>query len=137
MQHDPIADMLTIVRNAALAGKRSVRVPYSRLKHTIAQKLFQAGYLAGVDLAERGAKKEIVVLLKYEKRRDPYARPKSAIHGLERVSKTSRRVYSGARAIGKPRRGIGTYLLTTPKGVLLAEEARREGVGGEVLVAVW
>ncbi len=137
MQHDPIADMLSSIRNAAAVGKPSVRVPYSRLKHAIAQKLFQAGYLAGVDLAERGPKKEVVMLLKYEKRRDPYEKPKSVIHGLRRVSKTSRRVYTGARSLGRPLRGAGTYILTTPKGVLLAEEARREGVGGEVLLAVW
>lgn len=137
MQHDPLADMLTAIRNAAKVGKPSVRVPYSRLRHAIAQKLFQAGYLAGVDLAGKGVKKEIVIMLKYEKRRDPYAKPQSVIHGLERVSKTSRRVYAGADQLRQPRKGIGTYILTTSKGVLLAQEARREGVGGEVLVAVW
>jgi small subunit ribosomal protein S8 len=131
MMTDPIADMLTRIRNATNARKPSVDVPYSREKERIARVLVSEGYLTSASMIDgepRG-------ILRIELRYDPQRRP--VILGIRRVSRPSLRVYVGADEIPSVRRGLGINVLSTPKGVLVDRDARRENVGGELLCTVW
>jgi small subunit ribosomal protein S8 len=133
---DPIADMLARIRNASLVGHPVVEMPSSKLKVAIARILKSEGYIENYRVVERSdqPRYRLVVYLKYVgERRDR----RSVISGLERVSKPGRRIYTRADKIPWVRSGMGIAILTTPKGVLTGQQARRLGVGGEVLCYVW
>ena len=126
---DPIADMLTIIRNGCQAQKQEVTVLYSRLKTEILRVILEEGYINNFTLDAK--KRKITIMLKYAKNGE------SVIRNLERISKSSRRVYVSKHEIPKVLGGLGTAILTTPVGVLSDREARRKGVGGEVIAHVY
>jgi small subunit ribosomal protein S8 len=131
---DPIADMLTRIRNATLAHHTRVDVPASTLKVEIARILEREGYIQGfkvVEPKEGAVQKSIRISLKYGPRGE------RVITGIERVSRPGRRVYFGNTEVPSVFGGLGTSILTTSRGVMTGREARREGVGGEVLCNVW
>jgi small subunit ribosomal protein S8 len=131
MTADPIADMLTRVRNALIARHPKVDVPASRLKNEIARILKEEGYVLNYKLTEEGAKKYIRLYLKYTQSNLP------VISRVERVSRPGCRVYVGNKDIPRVLGGLGINILTTPKGVMTGNTARKEGVGGEVLCQIW
>jgi small subunit ribosomal protein S8 len=134
MQSDPIADLLTRIRNAIAVKHASVAVPHSKIKLAVAQILKDEGYVEGVTVTDEKPVQMIVITLKYwGKRREQ--RP--VITNLQRISKPGRRVYVGKNEIPWVLSGMGISILTTPKGVMTGQRARREGVGGEVLCYVW
>jgi small subunit ribosomal protein S8 len=127
--HDPIADMLTRIRNAQLVGHAEVTMPASRLKRAIAQVLKQEGYIEDFAMRENGVKHELAIALKY------YAgRP--VIERLERVSKPGLRVYKGRDDIPRVMNGLGVAIVSTSRGVMTDRKARADGLGGEVLCIV-
>ncbi|MDX2182248.1 MAG: 30S ribosomal protein S8 [Bryobacteraceae bacterium] len=128
---DPIADMLTRVRNAIIARHPKVDVPSSKLKVEIARIMKEEGYILNYKLAEEGSKKTIKIYLKYTPANLP------VISKLERVSRPGCRVYVGSDDIPRVLGGLGVNILTTPKGVMTGAAARKQGVGGEVLCQVW
>ena len=128
---DPIADMLTRVRNATAARKASVDVPWSRHKEEIARVLVQEGYLGAAATIEAEPRRVLRIDLRYDNQRRP------VITGIRRVSRPSLRVYVGMDKIPAVRGGLGINVLSTPKGVLVDRDARREKVGGEVICTVW
>lgn len=130
MTSDPIADMLTRVRNAMLARHAKVDVPASKLKTEIARILKEEGYIANYKLTEEGAKKSIRIYLKYTPGNVP------VIAQIERVSRPGCRVYVGSGDVPRVLGGLGINILTTAKGVMTGATARKEGVGGEVLCQV-
>jgi small subunit ribosomal protein S8 len=126
---DPIADMLTRIRNAQMVEKPSVTMPASKLKVAIAQVLKDEGYIDGYELAGEVAKRELRIGLKY------YAgRP--VIEKLERVSRPGLRIYKGRQDLPNVMNGLGVAIVTTPKGVMTDRKARQVGIGGEVLCYV-
>ncbi|HVL35724.1 MAG TPA: 30S ribosomal protein S8 [Burkholderiales bacterium] len=126
---DPIADMLTRIRNAQMVGHAEVVMPASRLKASIARVLKDEGYIDDFALRENGVRKELAIALKY------YAgRP--VIERLERVSKPGLRVYKGRDDIPRVMNGLGVAILSTSRGLMTDRKARAEGVGGEVLCIV-
>jgi small subunit ribosomal protein S8 len=126
---DPIADMLTRIRNAQLVEKAAVTMPASKLKVAIAQVLKDEGYIDGYRVVDDGGKRQLEIGLKY------YAgRP--VIERIERVSRPGLRVYKGRDAIPQVMNGLGVAIVTTPKGVMTDRKARQTGVGGEVLCYV-
>lgn len=131
MTADPIADMLTRVRNALAARHAKVDVPASRLKTEIARILKDEGYILNYKATEEGAKKYIRLYLKYTPQNT------SVISKIERVSRPGCRVYTGSKEIQRVLGGLGISILTTPKGVMTGSAARKEGVGGEVLCRIW
>jgi len=128
---DPIADMLTRIRNGAAARKASIDVPWSRQKAEIARVLVEEGYLESATVVEAAPRNVLRIGLRYDGQR------RSVIEGLKRVSRPSLRVYVGAKEIPNVRRGLGINLLSTPRGVLVDREARRAKVGGEVICTIW
>jgi small subunit ribosomal protein S8 len=127
--HDPIADMLTRIRNAQLVGHTEVSMPASQLKSAIARVLKDEGYIEDFATRDNGAKKELAIALKY------YAgRP--VIERLERVSKPGLRVYKGRDDIPRVMNGLGVAILSTSRGVMTDRKARADGLGGEVLCIV-
>jgi small subunit ribosomal protein S8 len=131
MMTDPIADLLTRIRNAASARKVSVDVPWSRRKEEIARVLVEEGYLDGASVVEGTPRNILRVELRYDAQRRP------VISGLRRVSRPSLRVYVGVEEIPAVRQGLGVNVLSTAKGILVDRVARREHVGGEVICTVW
>ena len=132
MLTDPVADMLTRIRNGTHARKASVDVPWSRHKEAIAKVLVEEGYLESAGgVAEDGGRRVLRIGLRYDDRRRP------VINGLKRISRPSLRVYVGATDIPAIRRGLGVNVLSTPRGVLADREARKQGVGGELVCTVW
>ena len=127
---DPIADMLTRIRNAASAGLEKVIIPLSKEKKAIAEVLKEEGYITKVSVIGEGVKSQIVVELKY-------AGDKAVIEGIERVSKPSCRIHCGSREIPRVRNGLGIVVLSTPKGIMSGRKAARENVGGEIICRVW
>ena len=126
---DPIADLLTRIRNAQMVAKQVVSVPSSKVKVAIAQVLKDEGYIDGFEVKSEGGKSELQIALKY------YAgRP--VIERIERVSRPGLRVYRGREAIPAVMNGLGVAIVTTPKGVMTDRKARATGVGGEVLCYV-
>ena len=126
---DPIADMLTRIRNAQMVAKEAVVMPASKVKAAIAQVLKDEGYIDGFQVKADGGKNELHIALKY------YAgRP--VIERIERVSRPGLRVYKGRDAIPQVMNGLGVAIVTTPKGVMTDRKARATGVGGEVLCYV-
>ena len=133
---DPIADMLTRIRNAVTAGHTLVAMPSSKLKIEIAKIMKDEGYLEGFDIAESDDSPQKVLRLKIKyvgERRE--RRP--VISGIERVSKPGRRIYTKKQDIPWVLSGIGVAILSTPKGVMTGARARQLGVGGEILCKVW
>jgi len=128
---DPIADMLTRIRNAIQARREMVQVPGSKLKKAVLERLLEEGYLADVSWEDDGKQGVLLVRLKYDGLGEP------AIDGLTRMSKPGRRVYVSAGDIPRARSGYGTVILSTSRGVLTDRKAREVGVGGEVLCSVW
>ncbi len=126
---DPIADMLTRIRNAQMVEKASVTMPSSKLKVAIAQVLKDEGYIEGFQVRGDAAKPELEIALKYSA-----GRP--VIERLERVSRPGLRIYKGRDAIPQVMNGLGVAIVTTPKGVMTDRKARQAGVGGEVLCYV-
>lgn len=131
---DPIGDMLTRIRNALMARKRTVAVPFSRMKTEIARILQEEGYIEAYSVGEETPFKLIHLTLKYHGARRE-RRP--VITAIERVSKPGRRVYRSRRELPIVLSGTGIAIVTTPRGVMTAQKARTEGVGGEVLCYVW
>lgn len=134
MLSDPIADMLTRIRNALMAGKTSVDIPYSKIKAEIARILSEEGYVENYNIDDGGPFALIHIQLKYHGERRT-RRP--VITNLQRISKPGRRVFRGRKELPRVLSGAGIAILTTPKGVMTANQARRERVGGEVLCYVW
>jgi len=129
---DPIADMLTRIRNANTAKHDTVDVPASKMKLAIANILLDEGYIAKYDLVEDGTFKTIHITLKYGADKN-----EKVISGLKRISKPGLRVYANTEDIPKVLGGLGTAIISTNKGVVTDKEARKLGVGGEVLCFVW
>ncbi len=127
---DPIADMLTRIRNAITAKKETVEIPASNMKKAIADILLAEGYVKDVKLVEDGYNGKIAIALKYSDK-------KSVITGLKRVSKPGLRTYTGVEEMPKVLNGLGTVILSTNKGILTGKQAKAAGVGGEVLCYVW
>jgi len=126
---DPIADMLTRIRNAQAVDKTAVKMPSSKLKIAIAQVLKDEGYIDGFAVRNDDGKAELEIALKY------YA-GKPVIERIERVSRPGLRIYKGRDAIPQVMNGLGVAIVTTPKGVMTDRKARQTGVGGEVLCYV-
>jgi small subunit ribosomal protein S8 len=132
MLTDPIADMLVRIRNAVMARHDRVVIPASKLKGTIAEVLKNEGYVADVvHETEENGLEVLSITLKYGKDKTP------AIEGIERISKPGRRVYVRAQDIPKVRSGLGIAVLSTSRGVMSDRQARKVGVGGELLCQVW
>ncbi len=129
---DPIADMLTRIRNANTAKHDTVDVPASKMKIAIADILLDEGYIAKYDIVEDGTFKTIHITLKYGADKN-----EKVISGLKRISKPGLRVYAGSEDMPKVLGGLGTAIVSTNKGVITDKEARKLGVGGEVLCFVW
>lgn len=130
-QTDPIAEMLTRIRNAAHARHAEVELSHSRLREAIAKVLAAEGFLESVNATGEGYKRKLVLGLRYTDGRQP------VIRGLQRVSRPGLRRYAGCDEMPKIRAGLGINVLSTPLGVMTDREARRKKVGGEVLLAVW
>jgi small subunit ribosomal protein S8 len=131
---DPIADFLTRIRNGIMAAHEEVEIPASKLKRDMARILLEQGYIAGYDVAPGvpgSAGDKILVRLKYTEDRT------SVISGLRRVSRPGRRTYVDAKHIPKVLGGMGTAIVSTSQGVMTGHDARRAGVGGEVVAEVW
>ena len=130
---DPIADLLTRVRNAARARHQKVAVPWSRLKESIVKILIEEGYLKELKKvkAAQGGGDDLVIQLKFDRENRPI------ITGLKRVSSPGRRVYVGAKGLTPVRKGLGIHVLSTPKGILVDREAQKAKVGGELICSVW
>lgn len=130
---DPIADMLTRIRNASRARHQKVNVPWSRLKESIVKVLINEGYIKEQKKVKAavGAGDEIVIQLKFDRENRPI------ISGLKRVSTPGRRVYVGANEANPVRKGLGINVLSTPRGILVDREAQRAKVGGELICSVW
>jgi len=131
MMTDPIADMLTRIRNANATGQKEVRIPASRLKVGVAQVLAEEGFIGGFEVQSRQPRSDLVVELKYGPDGE------QVIRSIERVSKPGRRVYSAAPNIPRVLGGLGVYVLTTPQGVLSDRVARERNAGGEILCKVY
>ena len=129
---DPIADMLTRIRNANTAKHDTVDVPASKMKEAIANILLEEGYIKAVDMVEEGNFKTIRITLKYGKDKN-----EKIITGIKRISKPGLRVYAGKDELPKVLGGLGVAIISTNKGVLTDKQARKEQVGGEVLAFIW
>ena len=127
---DPIADMLTRIRNALTAKHETVEVPASKMKKAIAEILLNEGYISNVEMKEDGVQGSILVTLKYSKEGN-------VISGLKRISKPGLRVYAKSNEIPKVLNGLGIAILSTSKGVMTDKQARANNLGGEVLAFVW
>lgn len=130
MMTDPIADMLTRIRNGNMKKHESVEVPASNMKKSLAQILLDEGYIKGYNVVDDNRQGMITIDLKY-------VDEERSISGLKRISKPGRRVYVRANEVPRVLGGLGTAILSTSKGVMTDKQARTEGVGGEVICYVW
>jgi small subunit ribosomal protein S8 len=131
MLFDVIADMFVRIKNGYMAGKKTVRVPHSKFKHEVAKVLLKEGFIKGIKEEKKdNNKKDLVFSLKYEK-------GKPVITKIQRISKVSRRVYTQAKNLPMVLSGFGIAIVSTPKGVLTAKQARKKGVGGEIICKIW
>ncbi len=131
MMTDPIADMLTRIRNALMAQQKHVVMPSSKMKLEIARILKEEGYIRGYDVIETKVQPMLRLHLKYDERRKP------VISGLERVSKPGRRIYCSRKDIPWVQSGLGIAVMSTPRGMMTGRDARRAGVGGEIVCTIW
>ena len=129
---DPIADMLTRIRNANTAKHDTVDIPASKMKQAIADILLREGYVKAVDVVEEGKFNTIRITLKYGENKN-----ERVIKGLKRISKPGFRVYADTENLPKVLGGLGIAIISTNKGILTDKEARKENVGGEVLAFIW
>ena len=127
---DPIADMLTRIRNALAVRKRTVKIPASNMKQSIATVLKQEGYISGVETQKDGAHQNMTITLRY-------ADGVAAIEEIQRVSRPGRRVYCNAEDLPRVNGGLGIVMVSTSKGLMTDREARSSGVGGEVVCRVF
>ncbi|MDP2671819.1 MAG: 30S ribosomal protein S8 [bacterium] len=130
MSRDIIGDMLTAIRNGYSASKEEVVVPHSKLREEVAKKLVGLGYLTGVQVNKEGKFKELDLQLKYED-------GKPVLTKIRRVSRPGLRTYRGKKEIKKVLSGLGFSIMSTPKGILSGAEARKMGIGGEVICEGW
>ena len=130
--NDPIADMLTRIRNANMAKHDTVDVPSSKMKIAIANILLDEGYIEKYEMVENGSFKDIRITLKYGKDKN-----EKIISGLKRISKPGLRVYAGKEDMPRVLGGLGIAIVSTNQGVITDKQARKLGVGGEVLAFVW
>lgn len=128
---DPIADMLTRIRNAIMVGHDSVLVPSSKMKLSIAKILKAEGFINDYEVLKGKPHRVIKIHLKYDENNQPI------LSGLERVSKPGLRVYSGRKEIPRVYGGLGIAIISTSKGVMVGQQAWRQGIGGELLCYVW
>ena len=128
---DPIADMLTRIRNAGSAKHDTVDVPASKMKKAIAEILLEEGYIKSFQLVDDGTQGVIRIALKYLPGKE------KAIQGLRRVSKPGLRVYAGADELPRVLKGLGIAIISTSKGMMCDRDARKQGIGGEVIAYVW
>lgn len=131
MMTDPIADMLTRIRNGLRIGRATVRVPSSRVKVGIAQALVREGYLCSFEIVESPVRNDLRLDLKYSPTGE------RVIRHIGRVSRPGRRVYASFREMRPVMRGLGVHIVSTPRGILSDRECRRDRVGGEILADVW
>jgi len=129
--NDPIADMLTRIRNGINARHVKVPMPHSKLKERVAEVLKREGFIESFDVAEGDPRSVLTIQLRYDRNRDP------VITGLKRVSRPGLRQYVNAESIPSVRNGLGVAILSTSRGVMTDREARREHVGGELMCTVW
>jgi len=130
MVTDPISDFITRIKNASDAGKASLSMPYSSLKENIAHVLAKGGYVDGINTKGKGIEKTLEITL-------TYMGNEPRVHGVDRISKSSRRIYQKSKDIRMFKSGFGNIILSTPKGVLLDVDAKKFKVGGEVLFKIW
>ncbi len=128
---DPIADMISRIRNALLAHHAKVKIPASKMKESIARILWQEGFVNGVEIEENGVKKEIVISLKYTDEGIP------VIRAIRKVSKPGRRVYKRVKELKPVLRGQGIAIISTSRGIMTDKEARKQRLGGEVICEVY
>lgn len=131
MMTDPIADMLTRIRNAVAVGHERVTVPASKTKEALARVLASEGFIDRYELKSADKGSELMLVLRYGERRDP------VIRGLRRVSKPGHRVYSGSADIPRVQGGLGISIVSTSQGLMPDREARRRRLGGEIMAEVW
>jgi len=132
MTTDTIADMLTRIRNANLAKHQVVQIPLTKITKNIAQVLFTEGLIDSFEELKNGLKSSLLISLKYsEKERKPY------IEKIQRISKPGLRVYSNAKKMPRVLGGFGTAIVSTSKGLMTDHQARKEGIGGELLCYIW
>ena len=129
--NDPIADMLTRIRNALIARHDTVTMPASNMKKAIAAILLDEGYIKSVDYIDDGLQGQIKIVLKYVQGKQP------VIKGLKRISKPGLRVYARREELPKVLGGLGVAIISTSKGIMTDKEARNAGIGGEVLAYIW
>ncbi len=129
---DPIADMLTRIRNANTAKHDIVDIPSSKMKLAITEILLKEGYIAKYEMVENGNFKDIRITLKYGKDKN-----EKIISGLKKISKPGLRIYAGAEELPKVLDGLGIALISTTKGIMTDKEARKQHMGGEVLAFIW
>jgi small subunit ribosomal protein S8 len=127
---DPIADMLSRIRNANIAYHKKVAVPFSKMKKSIAEILVEEGYIESFDIAENGIKKDLILTLKYNDK-------ERIITGLKRVSRPGLKSYAKLNNIPQVLGGLGVAIVSTSKGVVTGRKAKEEGVGGEVVCHIW
>ncbi len=128
---DPIADMLTRIRNAVAVGHERVTMPASRQKVNIAQILVDEGFIDRYEVSENGHRSDLELVLRYAERRRP------VIMGLKRVSRPGHRVYAGARELPRVQGGLGVAVVSTSQGLMPDREARKRRLGGEIVCEVW
>jgi small subunit ribosomal protein S8 len=128
---DPIADMLTQIRNALATKKEKVFVPFSNLKFEIAKILEKEKFVEKIEKVGKKVKKKIKIILKYDNNKV------SAISGLKRISKPGQRIYQSFKKIKPVKRGYGIAIISTPKGLMTDKEARKQKLGGEVICEIW
>jgi small subunit ribosomal protein S8 len=129
--NDPVGDLLVRLTNAGAVKKLTVSIPYSAFRLAIAEKLRDAGYVAGIEKKGKKIRKTLDVVLKYNEAGVP------VIRGTKRISKPGRRMYRSVNEIRSVRYGHGSLILSTPKGIKTDKEARKEKVGGEALFEIW
>jgi len=128
---DPIADLLTRIRNALTARHETVSIPFSRIKKSIADILVEEGYIKSAELVQESGRNNILVALKYGYKNE------RVLTGLKRISKPGLRIYRGAEELPKVLGGLGVAIISTSQGVMTDKAARTAGVGGEVLAYIW
>lgn len=131
MVNDPVGDFITRLVNAGAVRKATISVPYSKLKHAVAEKLVERGFVVSAEKHGKKVKKTLEIALKYNADKSPW------IRGVQRLSKPGRRLYAGVTDIHKVKFGRGMLVLSTPAGIKSGEEARKEKVGGEQLFIIW
>ncbi|OOB79116.1 MAG: 30S ribosomal protein S8 [Epulopiscium sp. Nuni2H_MBin003] len=129
---DPVADMLTRIRNANIAKHDTVEIPSSKMKKAISEILLEEGYIKGYEIRQDGVKETIHMTLKYGKTKD-----EKVISGIKKISKPGLRVYANTDNLPKVLGGLGTAIISTSKGVVTDKVARKQNVGGEVIAFIW